>query len=171
MKSEIYLLDSNSLIGPSRSYYAFSFTQKFWQEIRKHIEAGNIVLLDRVEKEIADSKDELASWLLEFSKKYVVSTEQADIVQQYSAVLEHIKSCGFYKDTAYRAWADIKCADPWIIATAKAKNFTIVSFEQPNGNLRKSNLCKFAKIPEIATHFSVPYKNLFNLMKNLNVKL
>ena len=49
MNQELFLIDSNSLITPYRTYYPFDLAPGFWNQVGNHIELGSIILLD-VEK-------------------------------------------------------------------------------------------------------------------------
>lgn len=57
-------------------------------------------------------------------------------------------------------------ADPWLIATAMAKGYTVVTHESKAGDGTKK-----VKIPNICEVFGVDYTNLFEVMKAKKVKL
>ena len=59
---EKFLIDSNSFITPYRFYYAFDLIPSYWEELARHTEAGRIILLDMVKKEIEQGKDALNAW-------------------------------------------------------------------------------------------------------------
>ena len=48
MGNEIFLLDSNIFIQPKNTFYPFDFAPGFWQQLQKHIESGEIAVLDIV---------------------------------------------------------------------------------------------------------------------------
>jgi hypothetical protein len=57
-------------------------------------------------------------------------------------------------------------ADPWIIAHAIADGGTVVSQEtdkRPNANR--------VRIPDVCQHFGVPCIKVWDMLRNLNVKL
>ncbi len=57
--SEKFLIDSNTLMTASRSFYAYDLIPSFWGIFEEKIKAGNIVLLDVVKAEIDKGQDEL----------------------------------------------------------------------------------------------------------------
>ena len=62
----------------------------------------------------------------------VICEEVDGIVEAYRTVLNQITHPeNSYQPTAVREWANKHIADPWLIATAKFYDATIVTFEQP----------------------------------------
>ena len=57
--SEKFLIDSNTLMTASRSFYAYDLILSFWGFFEEKIKVGNIVLLDMVKAEIDKGQDEL----------------------------------------------------------------------------------------------------------------
>lgn len=166
-----YLIDSNSLITPFEQYYSFDFAKSFWQQLKINIENGNIVILDMVKTEITRKEDELSDWLNSLTISDYIDHRNTEIIEIYSQVLENIKNNDCYKDTALSDWSRIDSADPWLIATAKVNNYTIVSFETPNKGLNVSNPSKRPKIPDIANDFDVEVVDLFAMMRTLEFKM
>lgn len=166
-----YIIDSNSLITPFEKYYPFDFAKSFWQQLKINIEYGNIVILDMVKSEITTKKDELSDWLNALTICDYIDHRNTDIIEVYSQVLESIKNNNCYKDTALNDWSSINSADPWLIATAKVNNYTIVSFETPNKGLNASNPSRRPKIPDIANDFEVEVIDLFTMMRALGFKM
>jgi len=48
MSNEIFILDSDALIKPSRFFYPFDMFPDFWKFIKDEIITGNIKILDKV---------------------------------------------------------------------------------------------------------------------------
>lgn len=71
-----YLIDTNSLITPYKTYYPFDFARKFWEQMKKTIENGNVVLLDLVKDEVNKGDDELSEWINGFSSSLIISHKQ-----------------------------------------------------------------------------------------------
>lgn len=168
---KIYLIDSNSLITPFEKYYPFDFAKRFWKQLETNIAKGNIVILDMVKSEITKKDDELSDWIGDLATTNFIDHRNIAIIEIYRQVLESIKNNDCYKDTALNDWASINSADPWLVATAKANNYTIVSFETPNKGLNASNPSKRPKIPDIASEFDVEVVDLFDMMRNLGFKM
>ncbi|MDR2572170.1 MAG: DUF4411 family protein [Oscillospiraceae bacterium] len=163
-----YLIDTNSLITPYKRYYPFDLAPPFWKSMEEKLKDGNIVLLDKVYNEVTAGDDELTEWLSGIEYINVVSHKNVEMVKKYSEILSYVQTCGFYKQKALAEWSDAKVADAWIVACAIVQNHTVVTFEEPNGNLNKNYPCSRAKIPEICDVFGIEYTNLFEMMRQLS---
>ena len=96
---------------------------------------------------------------------------QPEIIAKYTAVLTHLQTNPCYQEAALHEWSRATVADPWLIATAAAKGYTIITLETPNKNLSPSNPTKRPKIPDVASALEVETQNLFYLMRKLNFRL
>ncbi|MCL2221240.1 MAG: DUF4411 family protein [Oscillospiraceae bacterium] len=161
MNKGIFLLDANAFIEPYKKFYTFTIAPGFWDFLKNEIETGKVALLDVVAKEISKGKDDLAAWM-DTHTATVIDRRSPDILASYGKILTHIQTSGNYTERALTTWAgDI--ADPWIIATALARKYTIVTFEQPNSSLGTS-LTSRPKIPDVCRTFGVDYVNLYQFM-------
>ncbi len=163
-----YLIDTNSLISPYKNYYPFDFARKFWEQMQKSIENGNVVLLDLVKEELSKGDDELSEWINEFNSSLIISHKQPAIIAKYAEILQHIQMSNFYKEKALLDWSKADVADPWLIAAAYTYGYKIVTFETKNGNLNIINKCSRAKIPDICEVFGVECQTLYNMMRMLS---
>ncbi len=166
--NRIYLIDTNSIITPFKTYYPFDFAQKFWIQLEEKIVSGDIVILDVVYDELKKGDDELKEWIMTFDKNLFLSINNADIVDKYSEVINYIDSANCYNSNALKAWADVTIADPWLIAAGKVYDYTLVTLEKRNANLSYKNPSKSAKIPDVAEEFGVDCCDLFQMMRELN---
>ncbi len=169
MSSEKFLIDSNSLIEPYNRYYPFDITEKFWEQLKKHIESGSIVLLDMVKNEINQCDDDLSVWLNGVNIKEEIDHRDPIIIKNYSKILQYIQNESAYKGSALRNWAQEHVADAWLIASAMNNDYKIITFEKPQ--FRRGNIYKNAKIPDVADIFNVKTNDLFYLMRVLKIKL
>ncbi|GHV90487.1 hypothetical protein AGMMS50268_09900 [Spirochaetia bacterium] len=166
--SEVFIIDSDSLIVPYRSFYTFSFAPNFWSFIENKLLSNKIMLLDMVYDEINVGNDELSNWLQNISALEPINHRDSDIIKNYGDVLNYIQDCGYYKTEALNDWSNAKTADPWLIATAMVNHYTIITFERSNGSLNKVSPSKNAKIPDICKQFNVPCKDLYYMMDKLS---
>lgn len=171
MSKEIFLIDANSLITPHLTFYPFDFAQSFWEQMKKHIANGEIAILDLVKNEILQGKDNLQNWMSQLPIGIYVDRRESNIITNYSAVLTHIQNNNCYKPSALTEWSKDTVADPWLIATAKAKDYTIITFESSIKGLNSHNPSKNAKIPDIAKVFGVKVENLYYMMRKLGFML
>lgn len=169
MNKKVYLIDSNSLITPFNLYYALEFGSLFWDNIKQHVDAGDIMLLDMVKEECIKKKDALTEWFEEFQN--IINHRTKEYVFGYTEVLQYIQDNPCYSIGALNAWSQETVADPWLIAVAKAEGYTIVTFELHHGNLTKNQPTPKVKIPDVAEHFGVETIDLFEMMHELELRL
>ncbi|MBQ6344096.1 MAG: DUF4411 family protein [Anaerolineaceae bacterium] len=171
MNNNLFLIDSNTLITPYRQYYPFDFAVSFWNQMKFHIENGNIVILDLVRDEILCGEDQLSQWLEAIKIKKYIDHREEDILRKYAEVMQYVNSCGFYNDTAFTMWANDKVADPWLVSVAQVRNLSLVTQETNTYVLNKSNPTKRIRIPDVANHFGVKVISLFDMMRLLSFSL
>jgi hypothetical protein len=165
-----FLLDANILISPFKSYYAFDLAPRFWPFVEEKIIDGHIIILDKVYDELTNGNDDLSNWLARINPN---KTDHRDssILQAYRQVITHIQVSGFYTERALQKWSIDNVADPWLIACALAKGYTLVTFETPTGNLSKQSPISNPKIPDVCRALSVPCIDLFSMMRILSVSV
>lgn len=170
MSSEKFLIDTNSFIEPYNKYYPFDLAESFWKQLKHHIEIGNILLLDMVKDEIIKGEDELSEWLRSIDVAEI-DHRVPEIILNYGEILQKIQDDLSYKETALENWSQETVADGWLIATAKANNYTIITFERKQKNPNTRNTFRNAKIPDVAEDFGVKVNDLYYLMRTLKIKL
>ncbi|VDN47909.1 PIN domain protein [Petrocella atlantisensis] len=166
-----YLIDSNSIITPYKTFYPFDLAEKFWIGLAEKIRSGEIILLDLVSEEIRKGDDNLTTWINDFDSSLMLSRNNQNIISTYSQVMSYIQKSDLYNEKALRHWSDANVADPWLIATGKVYEHIIVTFENPNGNLSSYQPTKNPKIPDVSAVFNVECCNLYNMMRDLRMIL
>ncbi len=163
MKNQFVFLDSNILIAAKNDAYPFDVFPSFWEFMTNAILSEELIILDVVENEILAGNDELTAWLKELSPNVMPINDQK-IVDAYTELTNYVSS--IYSPAAIDNWfGSMKIADPWLIAAAVAYDGLIVTSETD----KKPN-AKSLKIPNIASHFSVPCIKTIQMMRELNVK-
>lgn len=171
MADEVFLIDTNALITPHLTYYPFDFAPSFWSQMEENIKNGNIVILYMVKAEITQGNDALSDWMNNLDIGTLVDRRQSGIITKYSEVLTFLQNDPRYHEAALHEWSKGSVADPWLIATAADKGYTVITFEKPVGGLSSRNPSKRPKIPDVAAAFDVQTKDLFYLMRQLNFRL
>lgn len=172
MKQEIFLIDSNIFMTPYKTYYPVDFAPTFWDFLERCMSSGEIVLLDVVYDEVNKGNDDLSKWLSKVAPQRI-KRGQGDVLAIYTQILNYIRTGAtpsgqpLYNTAALSAWSQNDIADPWLVATAKAKGYTLVSLETPNPSLGTS-VTKKVKIPDVAKKFGVKCCNLFEMMRALH---
>lgn len=165
-----YLIDTNAVITPAKQYYPMDLMPKYWDSLKRMFEEKSVNLLDMIYNEIVSGNDEVSDWLKSIEDTIdIIDHRESDILQSYSNVLEYVSNCGFYKESALAEWSRSTVADPWLIATAKARNLVIVSLETSNTGLNQNNRSKMAKIPDVAKALGVEHCNVFEMVRELRL--
>lgn len=171
-----YLLDSNSFMMPARNYYNFNILPTYWNKLLQFANKyNNLYVLSVVENEINAGRDTdpLKLWFTQngsYFKKIQHSNDSA-IIKKYAEIMQYIQQCGFYNTKGLSNWADIKIADPWLIAAAIVYDLSIVTFEVRDGNLSSKNQTGKIKIPNVADHFGVDTLNLYAMMQEMGIMI
>lgn len=165
-----YILDSNVFIQPSRTFYSFDFGNSFWDQMKNALNQQNVFLIDKVRYEIKNTEDALFNWISEMPSNIIYSTNKQAIVNNYREVLDYVATCRLYTEEALRNWSPPNVADPWIIASAKELNATIITFEA-SSNPNPNQPSRKAKIPDVAKNFGLTCNNLYYFMRQLNFRL
>ena len=167
-----YLIDSNSLISPYRTFYQFDLVPSFWKWFKETYDQS-IYLVDKVRDELchvkgAGDKDDLQVWIelhCLSKEKMIFPNGDAAALAEYAAVLNYLSESPLYKQKSFDEWATFEKADPWLIAIAKAHGYTIVTMEERNRNLNPSNpTSKEPRIPDVCAALGVDCINLYDLM-------
>lgn len=171
MDKKTFLLDANILITAEHTYYPFDFAVPFWEQLQENVLNKRIVVLKVMAKEILKGNDELTEWMRKFDDSVFLDQRQdALILQGYAKVLQHIESSPYYKESALREWSRDTVADPWLIATAGAKQYTLISLEVSAGSRSAVKPARMAKIPDVCRDLQVECHDLFYMMRCLGIK-
>ena len=163
---ETFLLDTNTLIAPSRNYYSFKIAPRFWTFLQDEIVSGNLIVMDMVANEIYKGKDILANWLTAIDVS-PLDRRSPDILTCYGKILTHIQESTLYTERALASWSESNHADPWIVATATARKYTVITFEQSNPSLGINPTSK-PKIPDVCREFGVSCVSLYSFLETRN---
>lgn len=169
MVEEKFLLDTNIFVTPYQNYYPFDLAPGFWKQLEDKLVLDNIAVLDVVKAEVEKGEDDLSDWLKNVPNLNILSRKDANIVKEYSGVLTHLQNSPQYTDKALRAWAKEGVADPWLIATAKAYGYTIVTLETAVGKI--TTACNKPKIPNVGADLGVHCEDLFSFMRKFQFQL
>lgn len=170
-----YILDTNTFFVSYKQFYQFDIFPSYWKKLSE-ITKDSVFLTRSIMDEIAigkseDEFDDLDRWMQRYYLGSKINeTQDAEILVKYAEILNYINESTYYNDKALRNWSNPKVADPWIIASACCKNLTIVSNEQPNGNLRAGSPNGNPKIPDIAGEFGVQTISLFEFQRTFNFR-
>ncbi|MCP1714506.1 putative nucleic acid-binding protein [Methanocalculus alkaliphilus] len=160
-----YLLDANIFIEAKNRYYSFEIAEGFWEWLALLSDEQSFLTIKEVREEIISSyhDDQLEAWLKRFPLQQFIDTDVEIQANQRKIANYILKHEVFSPENKYRF---LEKADPWLIATAMAKGYTVVTHESKAGGGTKK-----VKIPNICEIFDVKYTNIFEVMKAKKVKL
>lgn len=163
MGGATYVLDANVFIEAVRRYYAFDLAPVFWESLVHHAANGRIQSIDRIEKELERGKDELAEWATSQFSDAFASTDEQDIIDSYTEVLNWVIAQDQFLEAAKADFAD--SADGWLLAYARSKGYVVVTHEVANPNIKIK-----VPIPNVCHAFGVRYIDTFAMLRELGVR-
>ena len=169
MVTEKFLIDSNIFITPYQNYYPFDLAPGFWKQLADKLSMDEVAILDVVKDEVLKGGDDLSDWFYNIQNIHIISRKKPKILQEYAKVLNYLQCNPLYTDRALRAWATEGIADPWLIAAAKAYDYTIITLEATAGPITTPS--RKPKIPNICLELGVACKDLFYFMRQTGFKL
>ena len=160
MEAPIFVLDANVFIEAARRYYAFDLAPKFWEILSRHATKGSICSIDRIKEELKRGKNELVKWANSHFRHAFVSTDEEDVIEAYTEIMNWVNGQNQFSDVAKADFAS--SADGWLIAYAKVKGYVVLTHELPAPDARRK-----VHIPDICQAFDVPYRDTFEMLRML----
>lgn len=149
-----YLLDANIFIQAKNLHYGFDFCPAFWQWLTEQNAAGKVASIEKVSDELYAGEDDLSDWVKTQGKDFFLPADAA-VVPVLSEVSAWANGQN-YEPSAIATFLQV--ADYWLVAHAKAHDWTIVTHEVPADSTRK------IKIPNVCIglglHCVSPYEML-----------
>lgn len=149
-----YLLDANIFIQAKNLHYGFDFCPAFWSWLEEQNGYGRVASIEKVADELYAGEDRLAEWAREQGRAFFLPADDA-VVPVLSEVSSWASSHN-YEPAAVATFLQV--ADYWLVAHAKAHDWTIVTHETPSESVRK------IKIPnsciDLGLHCISPYEML-----------
>jgi hypothetical protein len=157
----LFCLDANVFIQAKNGPYAFDILPRFWSWLDEMIAAQTICSSSMVLRELEEGEDELARWAKERRDSgFFVSPSQ-----EAQSALADISAYVVSNFEPQHAQTFLDGADPWVIAQSKTDSSTVVTHEARAGLGSKK-----VKIPNICDAFSVPYTDLYGMMRVLGAR-
>lgn len=161
-----FLVDANILVEAYRRYYSFDIAPSFWNALKLKADQGLVVSVDRIQDEINSygEDDHLKTWVNSEFNHCFVTTDDEDVIEAYREVIEWATSQEQFTESAKSEFATV--GDSWLIACAKANNYTLVTHESFNGEIRKK-----IPIPNVCRALNIQYINTFTMLRRLGIRL
>jgi Domain of unknown function (DUF4411) len=153
----IYVIDSDSLITLGQ-FYPSRFPT-LWSHIELLANQGRLISVKECREEVENyyKTDHIKVWAKDHSSIFLPATPEEGMF-----VAEIFKIAHFRQLISQKAALQGKhVADPFLIASAKIRNATVVTQEELKPNA--------AKIPNVCKHFGISYINLEQMMEKENL--
>ena len=158
-----YILDTNVLIR-SKNDMPFELWPSFWTKMQLMIDNGQVFSCEMVKKEIEYGKDDLTDWLEHNAPDSFYIPIDSDVMAQLSATQNWADSNPVFTPSARRDYAIV--ADAYLVATAKAKGLTLVTYETAEPNCKKR-----VKIPDACNALGVRYCDLNTMIREIGITI
>lgn len=161
-----YLIDTNSFITPYRGYAPIDVAVTLWDKFKDMSNSSTILLLDKVEQEMAINSDVLRQWVnANFNTVSIVSFQNNQQAIANYATISRWAVSQKRSQKALEKFLSHDAADIYLVAYAATDpaNYTVVSFEVSN----KNSSSEF-KLPDVCNQFGVrciPFQDMFRELK------
>lgn len=158
-----YLFDTNVFIR-SKNELPEDIWPTFWMRIAELIRDGKIYTSEKVKEEIERGDDELTQWMKSNASSEFYCSVDSDILNEYSRVQNWAQKCNQFTPTALDDFARV--ADAYLVATAAAKGWTLVTYETSAPECRRR-----VKIPDACNAMGVGFCDLNTAFRDLGVRV
>ncbi len=148
----MYCFDTSAFVDPWRRYYPPDIFPSVWEHIDRCIQGGSILAAHEVRHELEQKDDDLLAYI---KKKDGLFVPLDDPQQGYVSNIVN----------KFPSWVNAEStknsADPFIIALAKHKRLTVVTYETKAGPGANK-----VKIPNVCEHYGVPWVPYLKFLKD-----
>lgn len=161
----IYLLDTNILIH-AKNYMPIDIHVSFWNKLRELANTGLICSSEKVRDEINRGNDDLTAWCKDNLQDAFFLPLDKDDMTKYAAVIQWASNNRVFTQAAVQEFASVNVADAFLVATAAAKHFTLVTEEKPDPKCKQR-----VKIPDACIALDVGFCSLNDVLHALKVTI
>ena len=158
-----YLFDTNIFIR-SKNEMPADVWPTFWMRISDLINSGSIFSSIKVKDEIDHGNDELTTWMRNNATQDFYISIDGDVLAKYSETQNWAMNNQVFTPAARSEYALV--ADAYLVATAAAKNLTLVTYETPDPRCKRK-----VKIPDACNAIGVRYCDLNTALRELGITI
>ncbi|MGQ0656804.1 MAG: DUF4411 family protein [Chromatiales bacterium] len=155
-----YCLDTSALFDAGIRWYPPDIFPSFWDRLDKLIESGRLKIPTLVAREATKKTHTVAQWVKRNMQDHPEAFVEPD--HDIQAALRQISN-------TFPGWTakGRNQADPFVVATAMAKGWSVVTGEHPSSKLPFANPAKQHKlrIPNVCQQFNVDWIGIPDLIK------
>lgn len=161
-----YCLDTNVFLESFKRYYSFSIAPPFWDALVDWGNQGTVQSLNIVYDELVKGdQDELVDWVKNTGRS-IFQEPDISTYDEYTKIADLVVRD--YEPHVVEPF--LKGADPWVIAHAKANNYTVITlegFRQEQRNPSGHFGCRKVAIPNICKKIGVSVTDTFQFLSNI----
>ena len=155
----MYVVDANVFMQAANSYYAFDIVPKFWTWLEERL-GQELFTVEPVKDDILKQSDDLSDWLKAVDGAgWVLPVDDEATQLQMPVITKHCVDFGYRPAGIVKFLAG---ADPWVIACAREKGWTVVTQEIAQPETRKR-----VKIPDVCDNLGVSNILVFDMLRRL----
>ncbi len=128
-----YLLDANVFIQAKNMHYGFDFCPAFWTWLKEKNQEGIVASVEKISDELHSGEDELTEWAGKCGSTFFLPVDE--VVLPSLSVVSTWTYNQNYEPSAIATFLQV--ADFWLVAHAKAYDYTIVTHERPDNSAKK----------------------------------
>lgn len=128
------------------------------------IASNQVFSNETVKAEIEKGNDELTDWISHNATKDFFISNDTSVMRKYAEVLNWAQSCTHFRPEAIAEFAEV--ADAFLVATAAAKGYTLVTNETSDPLCRRR-----VKIPDACKALGVRCCGLNDVLRELGIKI
>lgn len=164
--SYVYVVDTNFFIQAHRVSYPIDVVPSFWNKVRELSDAGTIISIDKVKKEIYNNEDELKDWCVNNLSSEFWKDSNKNSLEYAKIAAWGASQTNRYTQNAIQEFLGADEADTFLMAFTLADlvNRKIVTYE------RSSNKKNKVKIPDVCAVFGILYLEPIAMFRELGVK-
>lgn len=159
-----YLFDTNIFVE-SKKNLPMDVWPTFWTKMVELINSGIIHSIDKVKDEIDKGGDELTDWIHENAPRGFFLHQDVAVMTKLAETIKWAENCPVnFSPAAISGYADV--ADSYLVATAAAKNMTLVTYEKSNPVSKKR-----IKIPDACNGIGAKWCDLNTALRELGMRI
>lgn len=158
-----YIFDTNIFIR-SKNEMPMEIWPTFWRRMTEIINSGQVYSCIKVKEEIDKGNDELTTWIHDNASDSFYFAIDEEVLDKYAETQNWAQNNTMFNDTARQEFATV--ADAFIVATAAAKDLTLVTYETPNPFSKKR-----VKIPDACNAMGVRFCDLNAALKEMGITI
>lgn len=158
-----YIFDTNIFIR-SKNEMPMDVWTTFWSRMKELVNSGRVFSCQAVKDEIERGKDELTEWVKLNAPRSFYLQQDDDVLVKYADAQSWVNASSVFTESAKTEFANV--ADAYIVATAAAKNMTVVTYETPDPNCKRR-----VKIPDACNAPGVRCCDLNTALREMGITI